>query len=206
MSTPAYHEPKYTIEAPSFVCAACSREIPCEGLYFSAVFFEDSFRRRDYCPACWAVRFPGLARMAARTSTDVAEPEVFAFWRARRPKAPEAKQTKLRFDPDVVLEFFRRLAPGTDGAQPGGAQGGSGETGGLPDAERDELRFVLALLLLRRKALTFVSSRNQDGQEWLKLAEKKDPGRHHWVRNPELADSRLEKVRDRIGELLHMQV
>lgn len=217
MSTPTFHEPKYAIEAPSFVCAICSQEIPCEGVYFSAVFFEEAFRRRDYCPTCWGVRFPRLAqptpeprkrggKAPPEPTQEVIEPDVIAFWRARRPKAPEAKPTKLRFDPEVVLEFFRRLAPRKDKATSAGTQGGDGQTQGLPDAERDELRFVLALLLLRRKVLAFASSQIRDGQEWLKLSEKKDPGRHHWVRNPELTDSRLEKLRDRIGELLNMQV
>lgn len=234
--TAPYHEPKYPIEAPRFVCTACSKEVPCGTLYYSAVFFDEAFRRKEYCPSCWIARFPGLAKTPAEDgkrpgkrkrpasaapdegtprplpppapTPGGAEAEVFAFWRTRRPEAPQAKATKLRFDPDVVLEFFRRLAPreGGETPRPPEAEGDPAAPQAVPESERDELRFVLALLLLRKKALSFVSSRNRDGQEWLKLSEKKDPRRAHWVRNPELADSHLEKVRDRIGELLQMQV
>ncbi|MGZ7186022.1 hypothetical protein ACXWN6_09465, partial [Streptococcus pyogenes] len=78
--------------------------------------------------------------------------------------------------------------------------------GAAPRGERDQLRFVLALLLLRKKILSFLSSGTRDGAEWLKLAEKKDPSRCHWVRNPALADAQLEKIKDRLGELLQMQL
>ncbi|MGQ9589329.1 MAG: hypothetical protein ACUVYA_03430 [Planctomycetota bacterium] len=235
MTTP-YHEPKYPIEAPRFVCTACSKEVPCGAVYYSAVFFEEAFRRKEYCPSCWTARFPGLGRAPAEDgkragkrrraapaaspegtreappppalAASGAEAEVFAFWRARRPEGPQERAAKLRFDPDVVLEFFRRLAPreGGESPRPPQVQEDRAVAEAVPDSERDELRFVLALLLLRKKALSFVSSQNRDGQEWLKLSEKKDPRRAHWVRNPELADSHLEKVRDRIGELLQMQV
>ena len=68
------------------------------------------------------------------------------------------------------------------------------------------MRFVLALLLLRKKVLVYASSAQRDGEEWLKMGEKKEPGRHHWVKNPNLKDSQLEKLKDRIGELLNMKL
>jgi hypothetical protein len=176
--TLAYNEPKYQIEAPDFRCQACEKEIACEASYFSAVFFlEEAFRRRNYCAACWK---PG---------TD----GVFAFWRTRRPALPSDHPKRVRFDTALVLEFFRRL-----GDEPSG-EGPSIE-------ERDQLRFVLSLLLVRKKILNFGSSYQENGAEVLKMAEKADPARIHWVKNPELSDSQLERVKDRIGELLQMQI
>ncbi len=179
--TLAYNEPRYQIEAPDFRCQACEKEIPCEASYFSAVSFqEEAFRRRNYCGSCWKPEGGG--------------PDgVFAFWRARRPPVPSDQPRRIRFDTGVIFEFFRRL--GEDGSPEGPSK-----------EERDELRFVLALLLVRKKALVFGSSYQMDGGECLKLTEKEDPSRVHWVRNPELSDAQLERVKVKIGELLQMQL
>ena len=118
---------------------------------------------------------------------------MFASWRARRPPLASDQPRRLRFDTDVVLEFFRRLGEEAAGAGP------------APE-DREEVQFVLALLLIRKKVLNFISSLNRDGREVLKLSEKKEPGRVHWVPNPNLNDSQLEKMKDRIGELLQMQI
>jgi len=246
----AFNEPKYEIEAPDFQCHACRSEIPCESLYYSAVFFEqESFRRKNYCTSCWKSNFPSLApsepgsrastarRSGSRAGGERAsgrpgmehqapvpreaapphapllrgpEAEVFAFWRTRRPPLPSAEQRRLRFDAEVVFEFFRRLGADGDGQRvPAGSADAAPAVGAKPalaSAERDQLRFVLALLLLRKKLLSFVSSRNRSGTEWLKMAERKDPRRSYLVRNPELTDSQLERIKDRIGELLQMQL
>jgi len=176
--TLAYNEPKYQIDAPDFRCQGCEMEIPCEASYFSAVFFEvEAFRRRNYCAACWKPGIDGL----------------FAFWRTRRPALPTDQPKRLRFDTVLVFEFFRRLG------EESSAEGPTPE-------EKDQLRFVLALLLVRKKVFLFGSSYQQNGGEVLKLSEKADPTRVHWVKNPELSDAQLERVKDRIGELLQMQL
>ena len=87
---------------------------------------------------------------------------------------------------------------GPVGSQPAG----NGDAG----KDSDELRLVIALLLIRKKLLTFVSTGAREGVEWLKLAERKDPAQVHWVKNPDLNDARIEKVKDTIGSLLQMQI
>ncbi|HVR72848.1 MAG TPA: hypothetical protein VMT52_00880, partial [Planctomycetota bacterium] len=64
----------------------------------------------------------------------------------------------------------------------------------------------LALILVRKKALVFVNAYPLDGREWLKLTEKADPSRVHWVLNPELNDAQLEGIRVRLCELLHLEL
>ena len=52
--TQTFNEPKYKIDSPDFKCNACGGEVPCEALYYSAVFYEaEDFRRRNYCTSCW---------------------------------------------------------------------------------------------------------------------------------------------------------
>jgi hypothetical protein len=176
--TLAYNEPKYQIEAPDFRCQGCEKEIACEASYFSAVSFEaEAFRRRNYCAACWKPEIEG----------------VFAFWRTRRPALPTDRPKRIRLDTVLIFEFFRRL-----GDEPSG-EGPTAE-------ERDQIRFVLSLLLIRKKVLLFGSSYQENGGEVLKLTEKADATHVHWVKNPELNDAQLERVKDRIGELLQMQL
>ena len=72
--------------------------------------------------------------------------------------------------------------------------------------ERDQLGFVVALLLIRKKVLTLDSTAARDGQEYLKVTERKEPRTSSWIRNPELTPSELERVKVRLSDLLHMQI
>lgn len=194
--TIALNEPKYSIEPSDFRCAACSSEVAVDDSFFSAVFFEaEAFRRKSYCDACWKKPAAVLA-------------EVFAFWRSRRP-APQATPRRLRFDPDLILEFFRRLtvepAPRGEGVAASGGEPGAGEAADS-NGEKTRLRLVLALLLIRKKLLVYESSAVRDGREWLKLSEKADPARAHLVENPPLSDAQLEAVKVSLGELLQMDL
>ena len=227
--TTTYNDPKYQIESSDFRCHACGGEIPCEARYYSAVSYEqETFRRRDYCVPCWKANGPRQPPQAPDPSgvREPAEPvlaqlgsetEIFAFWRARRPPLPADKPKRLRFDSELVLEFFRRLdgeasvkaqtepVPQADG-QATAASSSSPSSSSPSSSEKDDLRFVLSLLLLRKKTLQYLSSQDRGGVEWLKLSEKKESARQYWVRNPNLSDSQLEKMKDRVGELLQMRI
>ena len=74
---------------------------------------------------------------------------------------------------------------------------------------RANLLFVIRdgrILLIRKKRLILDSSVDAEGEEWLQLSEREDKSRTHWVVNPQLSDGELENVRDRLGELLQMNV
>jgi hypothetical protein len=216
--TVAINETRFTFEPSDYRCTRCAAEVAAEAPFFSAIFFEgEAFRRRSFCLGCWGGGGPeaGVA---------------YAFWRTRRP-APLAPQRRIRFDQDLVLEFFRRLgaslgpegapaASASASASDGAGDGAGAETpppsGGptvpappAAGASREamiRLRLVLSLLLIRRKVLVFGSSGLQDGREWLQLAEKAEPGRTYLVENPPLSDAQLEAVKVSLGELLQMDL
>ena len=198
----AFNEPKYPIDAPAFRCRQCALEIACEASYYCAVFFEaETFQRRELCEACWR-------------GASSPEAGAFAFWRSKRPPLPSLQPRRVHFEPQVVFEFFRRLSAEEAAASAGAtapAEAMAPMAAGVPETalpgkgEAEELRFVLALLLLRKKVLSFLSSVGRDGSEWLKLSEK-ESGRQHLVRNPELNDKQLERVKNRLGELLQMKI
>lgn len=280
---------KYQIETSDHRCDRCERQIATGGDYYSAVVFaDDNFARRNFCVPCWnssvsqgegrAVTGGGRERDVApfREGPPLPASDFYAFWRTRRPEEASEPPRRLRFDTELVLDFFRRLseeseesAQETTGTSEGGkpereeregsrvgeelvaesslpfpedagrSQGGvddahgddheddrareteeeeegasreaanhgarASETGLLP-RQKVQLRFVLALLLLRKKALNFESSAAEEGREWLRLSEKAEPERVYRVENPDLTDEELERVRDDIGELLQMNV
>lgn len=104
-------------------------------------------------------------------------------WRARRaaPAAPKARP----IDREALLEFFRRL-----------------ESDGAP--ERVEFRFVLALLLWRKKVLRLEGSRgaaDADAPDVWTFVQPSDGTRHAVVR-PEIADERVDRLSESLESLL----
>src|SRR5205807_2442607 len=91
-------------------------------------------------------------------------PNAFGFWAGRVP-APEQSR-KPRFDDDLLLDCFQRLEGQTE---PG----------------RVNFRYVVALLLMRRKRLRFEEVRKQGGHEVLLLRCART-GTKHEVVNPQL--------------------
>ena len=250
-----HSETKYSIATSDFRCLECAGEVACEAFYYSAVIFgEGAFQRRNYCIDCWKRELiPKTGGKDTRSQLDA-----FASWRSRRPAAASERQKKIRFDPQLGLEFFLRLgeklpetiareaaldassdaapdaadsviiqqaAPDGGASEAGGADAGepvveerdnrepvvreidSSQVRAFPGAqERDQLRFFLSLLLVRKKALKFKSSIDRGGQEFLLLADRETPPRVHEVLNPGLSDDQLEGLKDRLGELLQMQI
>ena len=194
---------KYEIAGSEYRCQACGGEVPCETGYFSAVVLrEERFQRLDYCIACWG------------DGSEARKGDVYAFWKTRRPPLPSAKPRRMRFDTGVVFDFFRKLdGAGAEKAGETPPQAAEASAGGesvaaaaRPLADHDDLRFVLALLLVRKKILDLGSTVERDGAEWLQLAVRKEPREKFWVKNPGLNGRKLDLVKQSIGELLQMSV
>jgi len=107
-------------------------------------------------------------------------PEAFSFWAGRVPATEENR--KPRIDDELLLDCFRRL---------------EGETG--PD--RVNFRYVVALLLMRRKRLKFEEARTEDGQEVLRLRCPRSREQHTVV-NPRLTDEQMAEVQDEVFKVL----
>ena len=107
-------------------------------------------------------------------------PEVYCFWKTRM-QQPDQKK-KLFVDDDMLISFFDRLATETD-------------------IERLSFRFVLMLILMRKRKLKYDSTRSENGQEiWhLRLT-----GTEQYVDvvNPNLDQSRIEQLSGQLGQIL----
>lgn len=111
--------------------------------------------------------------------------QAFSFWKTEVPKADEPK--KIFVDDSVILDFFRRLA--TEDDQP----------------LKRNFRYMLGLMLMRKKVLKFQDVLRQDGKEYLVLRRTKTHEEHR-VLNPQLTDDETEQVKHELRKILETEV
>jgi len=109
------------------------------------------------------------------------KPEVFCYWRTRLP-APDEKK-KLFVDDEMLMAFFERLAEETD-------------------QEKVNFRFVLALILMRKRRLKYDATKTEDGREIWRLRVVGE-GVFAEVINPHLDEEQIEQLSSQIGQILH---
>ena len=111
------------------------------------------------------------------------KPEVYCFWKSRMPRAEEKK--KMFIDDDMLMTFFERLGVETE-------------------AEKINFRFVLTLVLMRKRILKYDSSRNVDGREiWTMRVTGRQ--RNVEVVNPHLTEAQIEELSSQVGQILQVQ-
>ena len=101
----------------------------------------------------------------------------FCFFRTRMPIRQKRKQ--LLVDDELLVAFFTRLARETEPV-------------------RVQFRFVLALILMRKRLLKYEGTEQQDGQEVWRMVLPRDRS-EHLVVNPHLSD-------DQIGALVASEI
>ncbi|MFW6146330.1 MAG: hypothetical protein ACOC7R_03255 [Planctomycetota bacterium] len=106
--------------------------------------------------------------------------ELFGQWRAVVPE-PTAKK-RLFVDDDVLVHFFHRLA-------------------GDERESRRAFRFVLTLVLMRKRLLTYLRSRRDDDGREIWTLRRRGDGEHEVV-NPELDEDRIAEVSEQLSEIL----
>ena len=110
---------------------------------------------------------------------------VYSFWKTALPKEDEGRR-RPTLDPESVLDFFRRL--GEERA-----------------TERVAFRYLLALMLTRKKILKFLGpTRGQDGREGLVFAERRGGDRHE-VPAVEMDESALAGATEELSRLLGIE-
>ena len=115
----------------------------------------------------------------AREAT-TADKSVFGIWHARVPTPKEKKKTFV--DDELLVSFFDRL---DDAAEPAKVQ----------------FRFVLALILMRKKLLTYDGIETGEGdQPW--LVHFRGSGRKCKVADPHMDEDKIAQVSRQLGEVL----
>ena len=104
----------------------------------------------------------------------------FSFWSGRVPAAEQGR--KLRIDDDLLADCFQRLEGQSEPAQV-------------------NFRYVVALLLMRRKRFKFEEARAEGGQEVLRLRCART-GAQYDVVNPRLTEDEMVAVQDEVFKVL----
>jgi len=176
-----FNTPTYDVERPTGQCAFTARALE-PGETYIATLIEVEREEGGM----------GLKRIDVSTESweQGGRPDgLFCFWKATVP-VPEEKK-KLLVDDDVLMNLFRRLE----------------------DADQDDriaFRFVLALILMRKKLLRYESSEKRDGEEWWLLSAKapvEGAERERLsVLDPHLDEQRITKVTEQLGEILEAEL
>ncbi len=106
--------------------------------------------------------------------------DAFSFWAGRVPVT--GADRKPRIDDELLLDCFRRLE-------------------GQTEPDRVKFRYVVALLLMRRKRLKFEEARVENGQEVLSLRDARGRERHRVI-HPPLSDEETAAVQDEVFKVL----
>ena len=112
------------------------------------------------------------------------KPEVFCHWKTKLPLPDQKKH--LFVDDDMLMAFFERLATETE-------------------QEKVNFRFVLALVLMRRRRLKYDSSKMDNGKDiWrLRLTGTQD---FVDVVNPNLDEQQVAQLTGQIGQILQVEL
>lgn len=112
------------------------------------------------------------------------QPVVFCYWKSRLPNPDQKKQ--MFVDDDMLMTFFERLTKETE-------------------QEKVNFRFVLMLILMRRKRLKYESSRTEGGREVWRLRVTGEKQLVEVV-NPRLSEEQIEKLSSQLGQILQVDL
>jgi hypothetical protein len=180
MSTaaPATQSTGYSLARPHGKCTVCGRGIG-KGEKFTAAVREGGagLERLDVGAECWET---------------VDKKPLLAHWRATMPDSEGPARPKVFVDDAVLCDLFERLAETPLGDI---AEGEGSATA------KANFRFVLGLILMRKRLLTYESTHVANGQEFWSVRLK---GREQAfdLPNPRLDEQQVMQVSEQLGQIL----
>lgn len=161
----------YALGRPHGKCSVCGRIIP-PGEKFTAAVRE--------CAA-------GLERvdLGAECWDAFDQSALLAHWRATMPSGQGSAKPRIFVDDNVLCDLFERLAESPAGDEPG----------------KVNFRFVLGLILMRKRLLTYESTHVAGAQEFWTVRLK---GRTEQIDllNPRLDEQQVALVSEQLGQIL----
>ena len=108
--------------------------------------------------------------------------KVYCFWKTKMTVGEQKK--RLFVDDDMLMAFFERLEHETE-------------------QEKINFRFVLTLILMRKRKLKYDSSETKDGREtWTLKVARQD--RTVEVVNPSLTEDQIAELSSQMGQILQV--
>ncbi len=105
----------------------------------------------------------------------------FSFWKSRVPETKEKK--RLFVSGEALTQLFLRL-------------------GDCREEVKKHFRFVLALILMRKRLLKYLETSHRGGSEYWRMQLVAAQSTHE-VLNPRMSDEQIEKVSRELGAILH---
>jgi hypothetical protein len=106
--------------------------------------------------------------------------DAIAHWCGRIPASGQPRRPMI--NDELLVDCFEHLGQATEPGQ-------------------RNFRYVIALLLMRRKRFKFEDVRKRDGDEWILLRDAKSGARHE-VPDPRLTDDEMTAVQDEVFRVL----
>ena len=108
------------------------------------------------------------------------QPRVYCYWKTKRPNPDQKKN--IFVDDEMLMAFFERLELENE-------------------QEKINFRFVLALVLMRKRRLKYDSSKTDNGKEiWrLRITGEKE---FVEVDNPHLDEEQVQQLSSQLGQIL----
>jgi len=113
------------------------------------------------------------------------KPEVFCYWKTKLPHPDQKKQ--IFIDDEMLMAFFDRLEQETE-------------------EEKINFRFVLALILMRKRRLKYDSSKIEDGREVWRLRIVGGDKQFVEVTNPNLNEEQIEELSLQLSQILQVEL
>ena len=110
--------------------------------------------------------------------------ETFSFWQTRAPV--KDKEAQKLVDDDVIMNFFMRLETESDPL-------------------KRNFRYVLGLLLMRKRLLKFKDVERGEGGEALVLYSPREQQKYT-VYIPQLTEEEIEQVTEEVGQILNVEI
>ena len=113
------------------------------------------------------------------------KPDVFCYWKTKLPHPDQKKQ--IFVDDEMLTAFFERLEQETE-------------------QEKINFRFVLALILMRKRRLKYDSSKTEDGKEIWRLRVVGGDKQFVEVKNPYLNEEQIEQLSSQLSQILQVEL
>jgi len=113
------------------------------------------------------------------------KPEVFCYWKTKLPHPDQKKQ--IFVDDEMLMAFFERLAEETE-------------------QEKVNFRFVLALILMRKRRLKYDSSKIVEDKEIWRLRIVGSDREFIEVINPNLDEEQIEQLSSQLSQILQVEL
>ncbi|MCC7147479.1 MAG: hypothetical protein IT443_13640 [Phycisphaeraceae bacterium] len=192
-----FNAPTYDLQRPTGQCALTGKTLTAGEAYIATLVECDPNQPVGEGKAGNALGFVRLDVSLEAWQSGQRPPRLFSHWRTHVPQPNEKR--KLFVDDTVLLALFRRL-------------------GEQEQAERAAFRFVLGLILMRKKILRYEGSRQRPGTEGGTEGGAEGQVQEFWslgVRgedeklelfNPQMDEAKIQQVTEQLGEVLEAEL